>query len=254
MRPGDAQPVDDRVPPARRTDDVNRPKRDVRDLGHVDCELTPSLSIGSLSDSFRQRSRVAYARACLLAVVGLAAAALTTPALASIGTGVAAIPLSIGNARPGHSYTVKWLYVKNTGTVSSSYVVRALRLSKGSALVVPARWIHLSPDRLRLVPNEIGHVAVTITVPASAGSGDYLTNLVAATYVHSSAGGAALGAAAGDRLTVQIPSESSFPWPLVVIGGGIALLLSAIWMLHRFGLRIHVDRHPGSDQTAQTVD
>lgn len=168
-------------------------------------------------------------------------------AAASVGTGVGAAPLEL--ARPAHagrSYTFHWLYVKDTGTVASSYLVKVQRLSPGSAKVVPASWIEFAPHAFRLRPQEIKRVVVTVNVPFSASGGQYMTDLVATTYVPRRAGATALGAAAADKLTFSIPSSSAFPWIIVAVVGGVALLVAVGYGLRRSGLRLRVDRAPSA--------
>jgi hypothetical protein len=189
-----------------------------------------------------QRNRIRVARTV---GVFLAAVALLAPGLASasIGTGVGAAPLVLATpAHVGKSYTFHWLYVKDTGTATSSYLVKPERISQGSEKVVPATWIQLAPATFRLRPKEIKRVTVTVNVPFSASSGRYMTDLVATTYAPHRPGATALGAAAADKLTFSIPSSSSFPWIIVAIAGGLVLLLAAGYAVRRSGLRLSVDR------------
>jgi hypothetical protein len=54
------------------------------------------------------------------------------PASASIGVGVQANPVSLGNtAHPGATYTLPSLYIVNTGTQAESMTVRVERKTVG---------------------------------------------------------------------------------------------------------------------------
>lgn len=171
-----------------------------------------------------------------VAALGVIAALLAAPsyATASIGTGVGANPLTIGAApHAGRTYTLRWLYVKNTGTANSYYVVRVLRLTPGSQRAVPARWVRLTPSAFRLGPGEIERVTVSLAIPAAAPGGRYLTNLLASTYAPHAPGTTALGAAAADQLAFQLPGGSPFPWPIVGVAAGIIAALAAILAIRR---------------------
>jgi hypothetical protein len=165
-------------------------------------------------------------RLCLSMIT---AAALLAPATAaaSIGTGVGAAPLGLrAPARAGQSYTLRWLYVKNTGTQPSSYLVKAERLSGGPAKTIPAGWVQLEPAGFQLAPRAIERVTVVLRIPASATGGAYLTDLVASTEAPHAPGATALGAAAADKLAVSIPPGSSFPWIVLFVAGGLIVLLA----------------------------
>jgi hypothetical protein len=173
----------------------------------------------------------------LLVIVIAAAVALSAPAAASasIGTGVGATPLTLNrSAHPGTTYTVRWLYVKNTGTVRAGYQVRVARLSSGAQETIPARWVRLNPAGFELAPGAIERVTIRLAVPKSAASGSYMTDLVANTSAPHAPGATALGAAAADELSFRIPNNASAPWLLVLIIGGATMLLVAIsWRARR---------------------
>jgi hypothetical protein len=164
----------------------------------------------------------------LLPVALAAAVALSAPAVAaaSIGTGVGATPLTLSrSARPGGTYTVRWLYVKNTGTVRAGYRVRVARLSSSAKETVPPDWVRLDPAGFELAPGAIARVTVRLAVPASAAAGSYMTDLVASTAARHAPGATALGAAAADQLSFRIPSTAAGPWLLLVVIGGTCLLV-----------------------------
>jgi hypothetical protein len=171
-----------------------------------------------------------------LCLIMISAAALAAPATAgaSIGTGVGAAPLTLrAPAHAGHSYTFRWLYVKNTGTVRSSYLVKTERLSPGPANTIPAGWVQLQPAGFQLAPRAVQRVTVVLRIPASAGGGAYLTDLVASTEAPHTPGATALGAAAADKLAVTIPASSSFPWIVLTVAGGLIAILAGGWGARR---------------------
>jgi hypothetical protein len=188
-----------------------------------------------------------------LAAAGLAAAALlllllvpAAPAWASVGVGVGAVPLRLAApARPGGTYRLPSLYVVNTGTQASDYLVRVQRLGHPTARAVPAAWVHLGRTRLRLRPHHHALVPVTLAVPVGAASGTYSTDLVASTVMLRPGRGAALGAAAADRLIFTVDSPGrGLRWPpwlgyLLAALAGAGLVVLAV---RRLGLRIQIQR------------
>lgn len=175
----------------------------------------------------------------------ISAALLIAPgvASASIGTGVGAVPLSLsGPAHAGRNYTFHYLYVKDTGTVASDYLVKVERLNAASGKAIPVNWVRVTPVAFHLEPRAIERVTVTVAIPYAAPSGSYMTDLVATTFSPHRGGGTALGAAAADKLSFTIPSTSSFPWLIVAVGGGLLLLLGAGYGLRRSGVRLSFDR------------
>jgi hypothetical protein len=180
----------------------------------------------------------------LLGAALISALLAPASAAASIGTGVGAVPLTLAApAHAGRSYTFRWLYVKDTGTVASDYKVSAHRLSPGSEKDVPTGWIDLEPRSFRLEPRGVERVTVTVSIPASVSAGAYLTDLVATTYAPHRAGATALGAAAADRLAFTIPSSSSFPWIIAFVVGAAATVLGLSLRLVRSRRRPAI-RHP----------
>jgi hypothetical protein len=143
--------------------------------------------------------------------------------------------------RAGHGYAFPPLYVKNTGTVPSSYSIRVERLSLGRQHAVPATWVQLQPNRLHLAPGKIARVAVTVTVPDGASSGSYLTDLVATTYAPHKPGAPALGAAAADKVTFDVQSHSGFLFWIVGLEGAALVggLLLALRYRRGHGLTIN---------------
>ena len=184
---------------------------------------------------------------------GLAAAALlllllgpAAPARASVGVGVGAVPLRLAApARPGGDYRLPPLYVVNTGTRAGDYRVRVQPLGHPPGRAVPAAWVHLGRTRLRLRPHHHALVPVILAVPKSAAGGAYRTDLVASTVMPRPGHGAALGAAAADRLSFTVDSPGrGLRWPpwlgyllLTLAGAGLVVLAT-----RRLGLRIQIER------------
>ena len=75
--------------------------------------------------------------------VAFAVFSLFLPAAqASVGVGVQATPVRLGNvAHAGGSYALPPVYVINTGSQPEKISVRVERLSKGTGRVVPPSWV-----------------------------------------------------------------------------------------------------------------
>jgi hypothetical protein len=199
--------------------------------------------MGMCEAGLHRSLRVAAGAAAVALLLLLLAAA---PAGASVGVGVGAAPLRLaGPARPGGHYRLPSLYVVNTGTQTSDYLVRVQRLGHPTGRAVPASWVHLGRAQLRLLPRQHTLVPVTVSVPDDAASGAYGTDLVASTVMKQPGHGTALGAAAADRLifTVDAPGRG-FSWPpwagylLLALAGAALAVLSA----RRLGLRVQIER------------
>lgn len=176
-------------------------------------------------------------RNLMLSVLALVAI-LPAGARASIGTGVGAVPLVLHTpAKAGQTYVLPWLYVKNTGTVTSLYTVKVERITRGSQRTVPPAWVHVQPPVVRLRPGVLTHLVVTVDVPAGAQAASYTTDLVATTTTQRTPGTTALGAAAADRLSFEVSSPSAFPWLPVGIAAALILLPAGGWWIRRSGLR-----------------
>jgi hypothetical protein len=174
-----------------------------------------------------------------LALVVLALAVMApAAATASIGTGVGALPLVLHTpAKAGHTYSLPPLYVKNTGTVTSLYTVKIERIGKNGKRTVPASWVHVHPAIVRLRPGVLTHLEVTVDVPADAPAASYTTDLVATTTTAHAPGATALGAAAADSLSFEVPPTSTFPWLPIGIAAAVILLLGGGWWIRRSDLR-----------------
>ena len=187
-----------------------------------------------------------------LRAAGLAAAVLlllmlaVAPAGASIGVGVGAAPLRLAApASPGGSYQLPSLYVVNTGSQASDYLVRVQLLGHPPGRDVPAAWVHLGLTRLQLGAHDHALIPVTLAVPKDAPGGAYRTDLIASTVMTRPGRGAGLGAAAADLLsfTVDAPGHGLLwpPWLTYLL-----LALAAAGLLtiatRRLGLHIQIER------------
>jgi hypothetical protein len=180
------------------------------------------------------------------AVATAGASGLASTADASIGTGVGANPLVLSQpAQPGRSYALPALYVVNTGTQHSDYAVRVLRLQRGTQHDVPSAWIHVARAVVGLDAGSSTSVPLTLTVPASAASGEYMSDVVAGT-VTAGHIGAELGAQAATQLLFTVDAASGLAWPVPLWGNLAALAAIALGALvllaRRSGLRLHVER------------
>jgi hypothetical protein len=166
---------------------------------------------------------------------------------ASVGTGVGANPITLADpAQPGHSYALPRLYVVNTGTETSRYSVRVVRIEQGRQHAVPSSWVAVPGDALVLDPKAAVFVPLTLNVPAGAAGGDYMSDLVAGTVAPGATSGASLGAQAATRLLFTVgPAEGGPLWPpplWVELVAGLAVLGALGLAVRRSGLRFHVER------------
>ena len=185
--------------------------------------------------------RIAFATGALT-VLGLA----PLTAAASVGTGVGATPITLDvTAVRGHTYTLPRLYVVNTGTETSRYTVRVIRLEQGAQRDVPSGWVTVGGAPLTLAPRATANITLTLDVPADAPTGDYMSDVVAGTVIGSGGGGASLGAQAATQLRFTV-GEDGLPWPppLWADAGILAVVVVAgmTYAVRRSGLRIQVQR------------
>jgi hypothetical protein len=184
----------------------------------------------------------------VIALAGLCvlASAAAASGHASIGAGVGATPLHLrGAVKPGHRYQFPGLYVVNTGSRTSEYVVKVQRLDTKPGQSVPATWLRLARTRLRLRAHKSAVVPVELILPRNAAGGDYRTDLVVGTSTRRPGHGAALGAAAADELSFTVSTPGGFPWGspwlvyslVAVLGLGLSIAL-----VRRLGLRIEIER------------
>ncbi len=192
-------------------------------------------------DRRRRRVRAAVSAAAL--------ALLAVPAAAhgSIGAGVGTHPLQLSSqAEPGHRYRLPSLYVVNTGSQGSDYLVRVERLGDKPGRDVPAAWIRFARTRVRLAPNKSALIPVILVVPSGAAHGSYRSNVVVGTSTPRLARGAALGAAAATEVIFRVGGPgaylwSSSSWLLYSLAALIALRLLRSFV-RRLGLQVRIER------------
>ncbi len=173
----------------------------------------------------------------------------TQGADASLGTGVGATPIKLAQtAVPGHTYDLPPLFVINTGTEPSYYAVRVERMSEGPGRPVPQSWVRFGRNRFLLAPQESTPVPMTLTIPADAAPGDYLSNLVAGTVPGGDTAGVALGAAAATRLEFSVGQAVGlhipWPWPLwvYILVAAAFLFTAGVLLMRLLGVRVQVER------------
>lgn len=169
-----------------------------------------------------------------LTAAALAAAVAAAPAGA--GVGIQANPVCLpASARPGHTYPAASLYVTDTGSASEDITVHAQDLQGPTRyrgqLPVPPSWVSISyprllwvigQDHVTLAPGQGAYLPVTLTIPATARPGTYVTDLIAAATATTAASGdaqAVTGAGATTPLiftiTTPVPATActSLPAP-----------------------------------------
>jgi hypothetical protein len=145
---------------------------------------------------------------------------------ASAGVGIQAAPVCLpATAQPGRSYPLGSLYVTDTGSSGESITVAVEPVWRGQSdygryRSVPASWVSVSYPKhdlflpsssVSLSPGQGAYLAVTMTIPAGARRGMYVSNLVASAGTsppqdHTAALGAA--AATGLELGVGVHAPS----------------------------------------------
>src|SRR6516225_4803756 len=169
--------------------------------------------------------------------VAFAAFSLFLPAAqASVGVGVQATPVRLGNvAHAGGSYALPPVYVIDTGTQPETISVRVARLSKGTGRAVPPSWVQAASSGVQLSPRQ---------------SARYLSDIVVAGSAVISAGRANLGVAAATRLEFSVvpgsppglfPFGPSWMWWAVI---GLIVVALAVTGARRSGVRIRIERTP----------
>jgi hypothetical protein len=185
---------------------------------------------------------------CLL--VPVAAGLVPGTALASVGAGVGAAPIQLERpALPGSSYTLPAVYVVNTGSEASFYVLSVERISAGPQRSVPASWLGFGTNDFSLPAGRGTYVPITLTVPARAESGLYLSDIVVATKGSAGPGALVVGARAATRLEFRVaaksapddPGPSLPPWAVYLLAGAAGL--AAGWgTLRWLGVKVQVER------------
>jgi hypothetical protein len=184
--------------------------------------------------------------------VAFAAFSLFLPAAqASVGVGVQASPVRLGNvAHAGGSYALPPVFVINTGTQPEEISVRIERLSKGTGRAVPPSWVQATGPGVQLSPRQSARIPLELVVPGGAKPGRYLSDVVVAGSAVISAGRANLGVAAATRLEFSVapgappglfPFGPSWLWWAAI---GLLVLALAVTGARHSGLRIRVERTP----------
>ena len=188
----------------------------------------------------------------LAAPVAFAAFSLFLPAAqASVGVGVQASPVRLGNvAHAGGSYALPPVFVVNTGTQSEKISVRVERLSKGPGRAVPPSWVQATGPGVQLSPRQSARIPLELVVPGGAKPGRYLSDVVVAGSAVISAGQANLGVAAATRLEFSVapglppgvfPFGPSWMWWAAI---GLLVVALAVTGARRSGVRIRIERTP----------
>jgi hypothetical protein len=180
----------------------------------------------------------------LLVLLGFPASAS-----ASIGVGVQADPVSLGQAaHPGATYALPSLYVVNTGTQTESMSARVERLSAGAGQAIPASWVHITSLSGQLRPGQAAQMSLELVTPSDARLGSYESDIVVSGSTAPVSAGINLGAAAATKLEFRItPAPGARSWLSLPVWkwwviGGLALLALTILGWRRSGFRIRVER------------
>ena len=194
-----------------------------------------------------------------LVTVLLVAGADRVLAQDSVGAGISAAPVALGQpARPGTTYDLPVVTVANTGAQRTTYAV-AVRQIAGQR-EVPTGWIQVDPAAIDLDTGQQATVHLSLQVPAEADTGDYhaLLEARAVTGTGTGAGGEMGVAAATDLRFSVTPSDGAGTtgpgahdptsrwvpdWALLLVAVVVALGLLG-WLLYRAGFSISVERRP----------
>lgn len=176
-----------------------------------------------------------HIRHCLRAtVVALTLLTLTVP----IVHGTQGVSLDLGAIAvdqplvAGSYYRLPTLGVSNPGDEPAAMRMRTTALAGSSGRPLPDGWIMFEPSTFSLAPRGHQVVRMELRVPVGAAPGTYSGLLVAAIEPPPGRGTAAVGAAAGSRLTFTVRPASSLDALLAPIRGilevalpGLALIL-----------------------------
>jgi len=196
----------------------------------------------------RRRSPAALVMAAATAVL----VSLPVAASASIGVGIQAGPVRLGSvAQPGRTYDLPPVYVVDTGTEPESVRLVVKRLSHGPGRDVPPSWIQVSSQDVKLDAHESARIPVKLVVPSDAKPGAYLSDVVVHGSAGLDAGQATLAVAAATKLQFTVGHD---PAPAGLLSGSIttvalvaallALIIVAVFVARRSGLRIRIERGP----------
>jgi hypothetical protein len=157
---------------------------------------------------------------------------------ASVGVGVQASPVSLPiAAQPGHSYMLPPVSVANTGSQAESITVRVEHLSPGPGRPVPPSWVHIGNSSFRLSPNRGAEIPLSLVVPDSAKSGQYLSDIVVIGSALIPAPKSNFGAGAATKLEFKVVPRKrtgvpSWTWWLLagsLLGAVSGLAIVKVW-------------------------
>jgi hypothetical protein len=179
----------------------------------------------------------------------LALLAWPAASYASVGVGVQAGPVRLdGFAHPGGQYALTPVYVVNTGTETESVSISVERISPGTGRTVPPGWISASSAPVQLSRAQSARIPLRLTVPPTAKSGRYFSDVVAKGSAAVSAGGAQLRVAAATDLEFTVAAGAasagwfSAPGWLLPFVLGVLVVGAAAAAVRRSGVRIRVER------------
>lgn len=147
----------------------------------------------------------------------LAAAALSAAgggaAVASIGAGISAADVALaGTARPGKTYKLPIVVVKNTGTQPARYRLSVQSKPLPGTRGAPKRWISFSRNDVRLRAGQSRRIRPRLIVPRRARSAQYSGLIVVtARGGPGPAAGPRVGAAAATRLRFTVARRARSP-------------------------------------------
>src|SRR4029079_2433405 len=116
---------------------------------------------------------VAMRARLLLVPVAVAALALVPAAAASTGVAIDLGRVTVRQSlTPGGSYELPTIGVRNPGTETTTYVLRASPVELEGHAAPPSGWFSFAPARLTLEPGATRAVRVRIALPTGADPGD----------------------------------------------------------------------------------
>ena len=143
-----------------------------------------------------------------ITAVGAALAGLLLmagPGVADTGVGISASPVVLAEAATaGRSHSAGAVVLANTGTEPGTFTLRIEPEPGVTTRAVPSAWVRFEHARVDLAPGERRAVAVTIDVPAGAGTGDYQSLIYAAAAPANGPAGSRVGAEAATRLMFEV--------------------------------------------------
>ncbi len=141
-----------------------------------------------------------------LAIVAIATSLPALAAQADVGAGVGAITLQpIKASVLGKNVSLTPLYVANTGTVETTYLisVEAAPPTKG-VKPLPAKWVVLSKTTVTLAAAKAMYVPTSVKVPKGTRDGSYRTFVTVRSVPGVSDSAANAGAAAATDIVLKI--------------------------------------------------